>query len=384
MSLSRRLFVRSLGIAGATALSARPGWGSAEAQDVAVGPAKPSGPPPIKLDANENPYGPSPAVAKAVAETLAKSGNRYPKNTQDLIDAIAKHHDVPKDNVLIASGSGELLRVAIPAFTGPTRALAVPVPTFETCTGVARKLNYPVRELPVDKALRLDLAGLEDAAGGAGLLYICNPNNPTGTVVPTREIAAICDRLAARSPETFVLVDEAYHHFVADKAYETMIPRALRDRRLVVTRTFSKIYGLAGLRIGYAIGHKDTLELLRAEMSASMFPVTSAAAALAALGDEAEMKRQIELNNKTRAFTVKFFESLGYAVAPSETNFVMVDVKRDTAAFQASCKELGVLVGRPFPPLKTHSRITVGTWDEMQKAVEILKKALAQPAPKAA
>src|SRR5882672_6612820 len=102
MSLSRRLFVRSLGVAGATALSARPGWESALAQDVAVTPAKPSGPPPIKLDANENPYGPSPGVAKAVAEALAKSGNRYPRNTQDLVDALAKHHGVPKDNILIA------------------------------------------------------------------------------------------------------------------------------------------------------------------------------------------------------------------------------------------------------------------------------------------
>jgi histidinol-phosphate aminotransferase len=292
MSLSRRLFVRSLGVAGATALSARSGWESALAQDVAT-PVKPTGPPPIKLDANENPYGPSPAVAKAVAEALAKSGNRYPRNTQDLIDALAKHHEVPKDNILIAAGSGELLRVAIPAFTGPTRALVAPLPTFETCTGAARRMNFPVRELVVDKALRLDLAGLDDAAGGAGLLYLCNPNNPTGTVVPTKEIAAICDRLAARSPETFVLLDEAYHHFVADKSYETMIPRAVKDRRVVVTRTFSKIYGLAGFRVGYGLCPPDVAAACLKVKNA--FDVTQSAldAALASLdaGDEVARRR---------------------------------------------------------------------------------------------
>ncbi len=381
MSLSRRLFVRSLSAAGAAALAGRPEW--ARATQAAGAPtasaAKPPGPQPILLDRNENPYGPIPSALKAAVEA-AKLGHRYPINAQDLVEALAKHHAVEKDNVLLGIGSGELLRAAVPAFSGPTRPLVAPAPTFETCPQVARRLSYPLREIPVDKTLRLDLAGLEDAAAGAGLLYLCNPNNPTGSIVPTKDVAAIIDRLKDRSPETVTLLDEAYHHFVADKAYETMVARAARDRRLVVTRTFSKIYGLAGLRVGYAVGHKDTLELLRAHMTSAYIPVTSTAAALAALADEAETKRQAGLNNHTRAQTVKFFEGLGYEVVPSEANFVMVAIRRDAAAFQEACKARGVSVGRPFPPLKQHVRITIGTPEEMQKAMEVFRVVLAVPA----
>jgi histidinol-phosphate aminotransferase len=346
---------------------------------VAAPTAKPFALPPIPLDRNENPYGPVPAALKAAVEA-ARLGHRYPTNARDLIEALAKHHGVEKTNVLLGIGSGELLRAAVPAFAGPTRPLAAPVPTFETCPQFARRLGYPLREVRVDKGLRLDLSGLEDAAKGAGLLFLCNPNNPTGSIVPTKEVAAVIDRLEDRSPETVTLVDEAYHHFVTDPAYETLAARAARDRRLLVSRTFSKIYGLAGMRVGYAIGHRDTLELLRAHMTSAYIPVMSAAAALAALADEAETRHQAELNNRTRATTVKFFESLGYPVVPSEANFVMVEIQRDAAAFQEACKAKGVSVGRPFPPLKQHARITIGTPEEMQKAMEVFRAVLAVPA----
>jgi histidinol-phosphate aminotransferase len=137
---------------------------------------------------------------------------------------------------------------------------------------------------------------------------------------------------------------------------------------------------MAGLRVGYAVGHKDTLEVLRAHMTSAYIPVTSTAAALAALADEAETKRQVELNNQTRALTVKFFEGLGYEVVPSQANFVMVAIKRDAAAFQEACKVKGVSVGRPFPPLRQYARITMGTPEDMQKAMEVFRAVLAVPA----
>src|SRR5262249_31621771 len=161
-------------------------------------------------DRNENPYGPIASALKALTEA-AKLGNRYPTNAPDLVAAIAKHHKVEKDNVLLGIGSGELLRASVPAFTGPTRALATAGATFETCPQFARRLNFPIREVAVDKALCLDMQALEDAASGAGMLYLCNPNNPTGSIVPTKEVAAVIDRLASRSPETVTLLDEAYH-----------------------------------------------------------------------------------------------------------------------------------------------------------------------------
>ncbi len=373
MSLSRRFFVRSLSAAGAAALASKPEWARATAAATEPGPSL------IHLDRNENPYGLIPSALKAAVEAT-QLGHRYPTNAQDLIDALAKHHAVGKENVLLGIGSGELLRAAVPAFCGPTRPLVAPVPTFETCSQVARRLNYPLREVPVDKGLRLDLAGLEDAAAGSGLLFLCNPNNPTGSVIPSQDIAAVVDRLEGRSPATVTLLDEAYHHFVVDKAYQTMVARAARDRRLLVTRTFSKIYGMAGLRVGYAVGHRDTLELLRLHMTSTYIPVTSTAAALAALADEVETRNQATLNHQTRAHTVRFFEGLGYQVVPSEANFVMVAVRRDAAAFQEACRARGVSVGRPFPPLRQHVRITIGTPEEMRKAMEVFSAVLAVPA----
>lgn len=377
MSLSRRLFVRSLSAAGAAALVGK--GERAGAAQVSGATPKSQGPPLIHLDRNENPYGPIPSALRAAVEA-AQLGHRYPTNAQDLVEALAGHHQVGRENVLLGIGSGELLRAAVPAFSGPTRPLVAPAPTFETCSQFARRLNHPLREIPVDASLRLDLTGLEDAAGGAGLLYLCNPNNPTGSIVPTKDIAALIDRLQGRSPETVTLLDEAYHHFVADRVYETMAARAARDRRLVVTRTFSKIHGLAGLRIGYAVGHRDTLELLRLHMTSAYVPVTSTAAALAALADGAETRRQVERNHQTRALTVKFFEGLGYEVVPSEANFVMVGIKRDAAVFQEACKAKGVSVGRPFPPLRQHARITIGTPEEMRVAMEVFRAVLAIPA----
>jgi histidinol-phosphate aminotransferase len=375
MVMSRRFFVRALGISGAATLGAGRALPLAAEPQVGPGSAAPVPPGAIKLDQNENPFGPGPRVLEAIREAATR-GNRYPRNAADLVEALAKHHAVKRDNVLIGLGSGELLRASVPAFVSATRPLVAGLPTFETCTLTARRMNFPLREVAVDKDLRLDLAGMEDAAGGAGLVFLCNPNNPTGTLQPTREVSALIDRVAARSPETVVLVDEAYHHYVEDKSYETLAPRAARDRRVLVTRTFSKIHGLAGLRVGYAIGHKDTLELLRAQMTSGYLPVTSVAAALAALEDEAEVKRQIALNRETRSFARTFIEKAGYAVADSHTNFLLVGVRRDAAEFQRACRDAGVLVGRPFPPLAEWSRVGIGAPDEMRRAVELLARVL--------
>jgi histidinol-phosphate aminotransferase len=379
MVMSRRFFVRSLGVTGAAALGAvRALPLGAEPQ---VGPSSTAPVPPgaLKLDQNENPLGPGAHVSEAIAQA-AKLGNRYPRNAVDLVAALAKHHGLERENVLLGLGSGELLRASVPAFTSPARPLVAGLPTFETCTLTARRMNIPVREVAVDKDLRLDLAGMDDAAGGAGLVFLCNPNNPTGTLVPTREVAALIDRVAARSPETVVLVDEAYHHYVEDRSYETLAPRAAHDRRVLVSRTFSKVHGLAGMRVGYAIGHRDTLELLRAQMTSGYLPVTSVAAALAALADEADTARQVSLNREARSFTRAFFEKAGCRVAESHANFLLVHVRRPAADFQRACREAGVLVGRPFAPLADWSRVGIGTADEMRRAVDVFAKVLGAPA----
>jgi len=378
MALTRRHFVGALGAAGASAIGGAP----------ALGQSAPSGAGPavarrdsaltslVKLDQNENPNPPSASVRAAITEAM-EQGHRYPRNIADLADAIAKVHGVARENILIAAGSGELLRSTVLAFVKADRPLVAGLPTFETSTNSAKGLGLPVREIPVDRMLRLDLPAMEEAAVGGGLLFFCNPNNPTGTTWPTKDLEGMIDRLAKRSAGTTILVDEAYAHFVENKDYWSLAKRAAAERQLLVTRTFSKAFGLAGMRVGYAIGHADTIATLRRTTTSGLLPVTSIAAALAALSDEALMKKQIRENNANRAMAAKALQDLGYTVFPSDANFVLVDVKRKPDEFQAACRALGVAVGRPFPGLPTHSRISIGTTEEMNRAIAVFKQVLA-------
>jgi histidinol-phosphate aminotransferase len=211
-------------------------------------------------------------------------------------------------------------------------------------------------------------------------VFFCNPNNPTGTTWPTRDIEGMIDRLAVSSPGTITLVDEAYAHFVERDDYRSLAARAARDKRILVTRTFSKAFGLAGMRVGYAIGHPETIATLRRATTSGQIPVTSSAAALAVLRDEGLVRSAVQQNKAARVAASRVFEEMGFTVFPSDANFILVDVKRPTADFQTACREHGVLVGRPFAGLKTHSRISFGTPEEMKRAAAVFKAVLGTPA----
>ena len=373
MAISRRRFVEALGVSGVAALG--PAARSTESVQSSIAPFSASARL-VKLDQNENPNPPSARVAKAVMEALDQ-GHRYPRNLQNLLDALAKAHGVLRSNILVAAGSGELLRSTVLAFVTKERPLVAGLPTFETSTRTAKTHALPVREIPVDGSLRLDLSAMERAAVGAGLLFFCNPNNPTGTTWPSRDVEAMTDRLAKISPETITLIDEAYAQFVESKDYWSLAAHAARQPQLLVTRTFSKAYGLAGLRVGYAVGHADTIARLRHFTTSGSLPVTSVAAALAALEDDALVRSQIADNHKNRASIAKVFRELGCTVLEADANFILVDIKRSPEKFQADCQAQGVSVGRAFPGLRTHSRISIGTSDEMTRAAEVFRKVLA-------
>ncbi len=376
MALTRRHFVETLGATGVSLFATR--------RAVAQG-AVPASPPAVEealihLDQNENPYGPGPSIVKAMTDAISR-GHRYPYSaTAELRDAVAALHGVTRDNVLLSAGSGELLKSSVLAFVDAKRHLVAGLPTFETCTATAEAMGYPVRAIPIDSALRLDLPAMEAAAAGAGLVFFCNPNNPTGTTWPTRDIEGMIDRLARSSPGTVILVDEAYAHFVERDDYRCLATRAVGDRRVLVTRTFSKAFGLAGLRVGYAIGHAETIATLRRSTTSGQIPVTSSAAALAALRDEGLIRTAVQRNKEARAAASRLFEGMGFTVFPSDANFILVDVKRPAADFQAACRKQGVLVGRPFAGLKTHSRISFGTPEEMGRAAAAFKSILSRPA----
>ena len=330
----------------------------------------------IRLDSNENPNGPGPVALDAVRGMFGEAP-RYPDvQTDDLRQAIAKKQNVAPENVLIGCGSGEILRMAVYAFTSPDRALVTGLPSFEDPVKHAEITRAPVRSVPVDGALRLDLGRMLDESTNAGLVFFCNPNNPTATVHGQASVRDFITQTNKRAPDCVVMVDEAYHEYVDDPTYATSIPLALENPKVIAVRTMSKVFGMAGLRVGYAIGRPETLKAMARHRLPNNVNVLSAAAAVATLPDNAHIERERQLNRDAREFTRKAFESMGYKPGKSDTNFIMVPIGRDSKVFKDACAKQGILVGRAFPPLTTHARISIGTMDEMKKAVDVFRQVL--------
>ena len=384
MAVSRRSFVATIG-SGTAGLIAAPllNWrghealfaqGTSERQEDRLLASKPGM---IRIDSNENPNGPGQRVFDAVTKHFGVS-NRYPvKEPNDLVAIIAKLHNVQPANVILGCGSGELLRSAVYAFTSTTRGLVAPEPTFEAPGNFAKFLNHPVTAPPVDAKLRLDLDAMADASRGAGLVYFCNPNNPTATVHGKNDVIAFIERVNRASPDTTILVDEAYHEYVEDKSYGSVIAVALANPRVVVTRTFSKVFGMAGLRAGYAIGQPETLKKMQGWLLGSNVNQLAIAAAAAAIVDTAHIASEQRKNAEARALTRTFFEKAGYTVHAAEANFMMIDVRRDAKAFKAECVKHNVAIGRQFPALPNYARVSIGTMPEMQKALAVFRTVLA-------
>jgi histidinol-phosphate aminotransferase len=330
----------------------------------------------IRIDSNENPLGPGRRAYAAIRGHLDES-NRYPVLAEDdLIATIARQQGVKPENVILGCGSGELLRAADQAFVRPDAAYIGAAPTFESPGEFAKFLGAPVTLVPVDGSLGLDLDAMAVAARGAGLVYLCNPNNPTATVHSKTDVATFIATVNRASPGTTILVDEAYFEYVTDPRFGTMIPLAVSNPRVVVLRTFSKVFGMAGLRAGFAIGRPDTMAKMKSWTMGSNVSQLTLVAAVAALEDKAGVAAEVRRNAEVRAFTRKFFSDIGCQMSAGDANFMMVDVKRNAAEFKSQCLRRGVAVGRGFAALPNHSRITFGTMNEMRKAVSLFRELL--------
>ena len=334
----------------------------------------------IRCDSNENPNGPGTRALDAVRAMFSEAP-RYPDVTSvDLANAIAAHHGVAPGHVLVGCGSGEILRMASYAFTGPDRALVTGAPSFEDPVRHSQMMNAPIHEVPVDARIALDLDGMLARVRGAGMVFLCNPNNPTGTVHGASDVREFIARAHRANPDCVVMVDEAYHEYVDDPGYASMLPEALNDPKLIVVRTFSKVYGMAGLRAGYVIGHPQTLRAMQRHRLPNSINVLAAAAGIATLPDAAHLERERQLNRAAREFTRKGFAAMGYEAPVSHTNFIMVPIRRDARAFRDACARQGILVGRLFPPLTTHARVSISTMDDMTRAMEVFRQVLSTPA----
>ena len=387
MSLSRRSFFRTAGAAGVGLISsdligargreARVATIESPALGIAQQGAQARRA--IKIGSNENAYGPGPAALDAARSVLGPVTGRYPANVPDLTTAIARQFGVEPANVLIGTGSGEVIEAAVKAFTSANRPLVSALPTWENPARTARQIKAAVKDIAVDRDLKVDLAATAAAAKGAGLVFFCNPNNPTGTVHSKTAVTKFVEEVLAASPNTTILLDEAYYDFVVDPSYATGVGLAMKYPRVIVTRTFSKVHGMAGLRVGYAIGHPDTLKAIEPHKTGDL-NVLSAAAAAASIQDTAHIAKQRDQIRTTLESTVKTFKEAGCTVSDSQANFILVDVKRPAKDFRQACERMGVIVGRDFPPLTNWARVSIGTADEMRVANDVFKKVLAAPA----
>jgi histidinol-phosphate aminotransferase len=375
MSFTRRAFVKVVGIGGASMLAARrDAWA-----ELIQAPGSAPPPRPLLLHNNENPLGPGPAVLDAVRAALGQGGpaGRYPwEDVAQLHRAIADKFGVSPDNVVTGCGSTQVLREAVQMFTSPAKPLVAGQLTYEECAGYADVIGTPVRAIPLDRSLKLDLGAMADAARGAGMVFLNNPNNPTASLLSGDAVDAFIERVHSVAPDAVVLIDEAYHDYVTDPSHRSQVPRAAKDPRVVVARTFSKAHGMAGMRVGYAIGHPHTIKRLNWE-GPNALNVAGIVAATASIKDAARLQRESARNTEARQFTIDWFSRAGFTGTDSQTNFVFVDIKRPAKGFRDACREQGVLVARDFPPLeKSHVRVSIGTLDEMKRATEVFGRVL--------
>ena len=355
MGISRRVLLRRIGAAaaGAAALPSLAGASPSVARDG-----------PIRLDRNENAYGPSPKAIAAMQEAARDMANRHPEAAADALrEAIARAHRVSPDQIVLGCGSSEILRMAAEAFLGTGRTLVAARPSFELMSECARRAGGEAVSVPLTRAYAHDLAAmLARCDASTGLVYICNPNNPTGTLTNRQDLERFIRDLPA---STFVLVDEAYHHYVGDSAdYASFVDRPLKDGRVVVARSFSTIFGMAGLRVGYAVASPETARLLAARRLVENVNVVAANAAAAALGDAEHLRLSIVRNSDDRQEFINQCHARMLKPVDSAANFLMMDAGAPAVRVIEHFRKNGVLIA-PIPGFDTSIRVSLGTPPEM-------------------
>jgi histidinol-phosphate aminotransferase len=320
---------------------------------------------PILLYSNENAYGPSPKVMDAIRSAIGGS-NRYPRlRYRELTERLVAYHHVSADRVLLGCGSTEILRMAACAFLGKGKRLIHASPTFEAIEHYARAVESDVVAVPLTPSFAHDLERMAAALTPSGsLVYICNPNNPTASLTPRRDLETFIAKLPASA---VVVLDEAYHHYAGRSAmYASFVDYPLPDEKLIIARTFSKVYGLAGLRLGYAVGSPRLLQQMKKFGTEDNINAIATQAAFAALDDAEGVNALVERNENDRQ---EFFnQAMARAMKPidSHTNFVMMNTLHPADEVIEQFRKNNILIGRHFPPMDTYIRISLGLPQEMQ------------------
>lgn len=339
---------------------------------------KPSKDNPLILNSNENSLGMSQKAQEAINKRLPKAFRylRYSEQSPrtELMEAIANEFKLTKDNVTLGNGSSESIQAAIQALITEQKnakkpvQLVIPEVTFEYAELYAKPFDIPIIKVPLDSKMGIDIDKMRqnvESFNGVSIVYICNPNNPTGSIVPAKYIDKWVKE--ASKNRVFFIFDEAYGEYVDDKAFQSAIKWVqAKQENVIVTKTFSKIFALAGLRVGYALGSPKVIKKIREFVELDNINALGAVAAIASLGDKEFTKRSIEANAVSRKILSDTLDELKIKYLPSQANFMFYQIKGDLKTFQKRMQDRHIIVGREFPPFKQWNRISLGIPAEMR------------------
>jgi histidinol-phosphate aminotransferase len=316
----------------------------------------------VRINANENPMGPCPAALEAIHKIAPQGGRYLFHQTQAFVETLAAVESIPPPYILPSPGSSDPLHRCVLAFTSPQRPLVIADPGYEAPLHAARFTGAKVIQIPLRKDYSHDAQAMAQADPNAGLIYMCNPNNPTGTVTRKEDLALL---IANKPAGCVVLVDEAYFHF--SKAATSAIPWITAGKDVIVLRTFSKLYGMAGLRAGAAVGRPELLDKVRGYSGLPVLPTTAMVAAVASLKQPALVPERRKMMADVRDDLFAWMDKRGYSYIPSDANMVLIDSKRPGREAIAALLDHKVAVGRTWAALPQHVRVTIGTRDEMER-----------------
>jgi len=377
--MDRRESIKQIGrTAVATVIGANaslPDWQTESSSDPSFNPRQTQGRVPpseeaVLLDSNENPLGPSPAARAVVKEAFDRSF-RYPgKAYRTLLEQIAEREQVSADHIVLGTGSSEILCMAGAAYGLDGGEVVTGDPSYKGLTGYAKTMGAYINSVPLTDALTLDLEAMDRrTTSSTSLVFVCNPNNPTGTVVEPDALRQFTQEVSRRA---VVLVDEAYYEFVDDERRASAVDLVRDGENVIVSRTFSKLFGMAGLRIGYGIARPDIVERIK-PYSMGMPNMVGLHAASESLRDaefQEESRRKI---TDARAYTEDLLDDMGMDYADSQASFVFFRTGEDIKSFQRKMADQGVQVGRPFPPYTDWCRVSMGTMDQVKQFESALR-----------
>lgn len=329
----------------------------------------------MQLHFNENSFGMSPNAMAAAKEAIERLGNRYPDAAVDeLKSELAKHVGLPTEQLVMGNGSTEMLGAVVNYANSQGATVVEPNPTFGDLRSRAKALGMQVIRVDVDKSFHTNIKAMQKQISkikGNVLINLCNPNNPTGTIVDKDELN---DWIMNSPPQHLFLIDEAYHEYaLANTAYESALSLIKEGREnLVVTRTFSKIYGLAGMRIGYAMAAPETAKKIDALATSFNLSIAGTTAAIASLKDKAFYQQSIASNKQAKTILTNTLNTLDLKYVDSNTNFVLHQINSDLASYSQHMKENNILVGRRMTTQDGWNRVSIGRPDEMQEFAKTL------------